>query len=229
MRTLVSQFEQYVRISKKIPPETVVSVVSIEEAGRLADVIASHLTLKINEKQKILEARDVAERLNYLCELLAKEMEVLELERKINIRVRKQMEKTQKEYYLREQMKAIQKELGDKDERAAEVEELKRSIDKANLPKDAREKAFKELERLEKMPPMVAEAVVVRNYLDWMLSLPWSVETRDRLDLKVAETILNEDHYGLEKPKERILEYLAIRKLAKKMKGPILCLVGPPG
>ena len=229
MRTLISEFEQYVRLSKKIPPETVVSVMAIEEPGRLADVIASHLSLRIQEKQKVLEARDVAHRLELLCEMLATEMEVLELERKINIRVRKQMEKTQKEYYLREQMKAIQKELGDKDERVAEVEELKERINKAKLPKEAYEKAYKELERLEKMPPMVAEAVVVRNYLDWLLSLPWSVETRDRLDLKVAERILDEDHYGLEKPKERILEYLAIRKLAKKMKGPILCLVGPPG
>lgn len=229
MRTLITQFEQYVRISKKIPPETVVSVVAIEEPGRLADVIASHLSLRINEKQNILEAREVNQRLNYLCELLAKEMEILELERKINVRVRKQMEKTQKEYYLREQMKAIQKELGDKDERAAEVEDLRKHIEAAGLPKEAREKAYKELERLEKMPPMVAEAVVVRNYLDWMLSLPWATETRDRLDLKAAERILEEDHYGLEKPKERILEYLAIRKLAKKMKGPILCLVGPPG
>ncbi len=202
---------------------------AIEEPGRLADVIASHLSLRIQEKQKVLEARDVAHRLELLCEMLATEMEVLELERKINIRVRKQMEKTQKEYYLREQMKAIQKELGDKDERVAEVEELKERINKAKLPKEAYEKAYKELERLEKMPPMVAEAVVVRNYLDWLLSLPWSVETKDRLDLKVAERILDEDHYGLEKPKERILEYLAIRKLAKKMKGPILCLVGPPG
>jgi ATP-dependent Lon protease len=226
---LISEFEQYVRLSKKIPPETVVSVVALEEPGRLADVVASHLSLRIQEKQKILEARDIAHRLDLLCEMLAREMEVLELERKINIRVRKQMEKTQKEYYLREQMKAIQKELGDKDERVAEVEELKERINKAKLPKEAYEKAYKELERLEKMPPMVAEAVVVRNYLDWLLSLPWSVETKDRLDLKVAERILDEDHYGLEKPKERILEYLAIRKLAKKMKGPILCLVGPPG
>lgn len=229
MRTLVSQFEQWVRMSKKIPPETVVTVVAIEEPGRLADVIASHLTLRINEKQRILELKRVSDRLNFLCELLVKEMEVLELERKINIRVRKQMEKTQKEYYLREQMKAIQKELGDKDERTSEIEELRGKINTANLPKDAEEKAFKELDRLEKMPPMVAEAVVVRNYLDWLLALPWSVETRDRLDLKVAEKYLEEDHYGLEKPKERILEYLAIRKLAKRMKGPILCLVGPPG
>jgi ATP-dependent Lon protease len=229
MRTLVSQFEQYVRMGKKIPPETVVSVVGIQEPGRLADVVSSHLTLRIEEKQKILEAIDIQQRLTYLCELLAKEMEVLELERKINMRVRKQMEKTQKEYYLREQMKAIQKELGEKDEHLNEVEEIKERILEANLPKEAEEKAFKELERLEKMPPMVAEAVVVRTYLDWILSLPWSAETRDRLDLKMAEAILNEDHYGLEKPKERILEYLAIRKLARKMKGPILCLVGPPG
>lgn len=229
MRALIAKFEQYVRMSKKIPPETVVAVVSIEEPGRLADVIASHLALRINEKQQILEAYNIERRLDYLCELLAKEMEVLELERKINIRVRKQMEKTQKEYYLREQMKAIQKELGEKDERASEVEELKEKIEKANLPKDVSEKAYKELERLEKMPPMVAEAVVVRNYLDWILSLPWSEETKDRLDLKTAENILDQDHYGLEKPKERILEYLAIRKLAKKMKGPILCMVGPPG
>lgn len=229
MRTLISQFEQYVRISKRIPPETVVSVVAIEEAGRLADVVASHLNLKITEKQEILEALQINKRLEFLCEILAKEMEVLEIERKINIRVRKQMEKTQKEYYLREQMKAIQKELGEKDEKANEIEELKERIAKAKLPKEAHEKAYKELERLEKMPPMVAEAVVVRNYLDWILSLPWSNETKDRLDLNVAEDILNKDHYGLEKPKERILEYLAIRKLAKKMKGPIICLVGPPG
>ncbi|NLU46552.1 MAG: endopeptidase La [Syntrophomonadaceae bacterium] len=229
MRALISEFEQYVRLSKKIPPETVVAVVAIEEPGRLADVIASHLSLRIPDKQRILEARSIPQRLEILCEMLAKEMEVLELERKINIRVRKQMEKTQKEYYLREQMKAIQKELGDKDERAAEVEELRERINNAKLPKEAYEKAYKELERLEKMPPMVAEAVVVRNYLDWLLSLPWSVETKARLDLKKAQQILDEDHYGLEKPKERILEYLAIRKLAKKMKGPILCLVGPPG
>ena len=228
-RTLVYQFEQYVRMSKKIPPETVATVVTIEEPARLADMIASHLSLRINEKQAILEALDINERLNALCEILAREMEVLELERKINIRVRKQMEKTQKEYYLREQMKAIQKELGEKDERAAEVEELRAKIKTAHLPAEALEKVNKELERLERMPAMAAEGVVVRNYLDWVLSLPWSKETRDRLDLDMAEKILDEDHYGLEKPKERILEYLAIRKLAKKMKGPILCLAGPPG
>jgi len=229
MRTVVHQFEQFVRMSKKIPPETVVSVVAIEEPGRLADVIASHLNLRIPEKQAVLEQMEVGKRLNYVCEILAKEMEVLELERKINLRVRKQMEKTQKEYYLREQMKAIQKELGDRDERSAEIEELRDRISLARLPKEALEKINKEVDRLEKMPSSSAEAVVVRNYLDWALSLPWAAETRDRLDLDVAEKILNQDHYGLDKPKERILEYLAIRKLAKKMKGPILCLVGPPG
>lgn len=229
MRTVINQFEQYVRLSKKIPPETVASVVAIDEPGRLADVIASHLNLRLTDKQKVLEAMDVAERLNFVCEILSKEMEVLDLERKINIRVRKQMEKTQKDYYLREQMKAIQKELGERDERSSEIDELKERLEKAKLPADVLEKLQKEVERLEKMPPSNAEAVVIRNYLDWALSLPWSVETRDRLDLNMAEKILEEDHYGLEKPKERILEYLAIRKLAKKMKGPILCLVGPPG
>lgn len=229
MRTVVNQFEQYVRLSKKIPPETVASVVAIDEPGRLADVIASHLSLRINEKQRVLEAMNVTDRLNLICEILSKEMEVLDLERKINVRVRKQMEKTQKDYYLREQMKAIQKELGERDERSSEIDELKERLEQAKLPPDVLEKLQKEVERLEKMPPSNAEAVVVRNYLDWALSLPWSIETRDRLDMDMAEKILEEDHYGLEKPKERILEYLAIRKLAKKMKGPILCLVGPPG
>lgn len=229
MRNLVEKFEQYVKMSKKIPPETVLSVVSIEDASRLADIIASHLTLKLSDKQELLEAVEVAQRLEILIGILSKEMEILELERKINIRVRKQMEKTQKEYYLREQLKAIQKELGDKDDRAAEVEELKAAIEKAKMPKEVREKAIKELERLEKMPPMVAEATVVRNYLDWILAMPWQKQTKDRLEIDVAEQILDEDHYGLEKVKERIIEYLAVRKLTKKMKGPILCLVGPPG
>ncbi|MDO7786273.1 endopeptidase La [Desulforamulus aquiferis] len=229
MRSLVYQFEQYVKLSKRIPPETVVSVVNLEEPGRLADIIASHLALRIEDKQKVLEAIDIVERLEKLCAIVAKELEIVELERKINIRVRKQMEKTQKEYYLREQMKAIQKELGEKDERVAECEELREKISKAKLPKEVEEKALKEVERLEKMPPMAAEASVVRNYLDWILSLPWSKGTRDRLEIKGAEKILDDDHYGLKTPKERIIEYLAIRKLAKKMKGPILCLVGPPG
>ncbi|MDA8212360.1 MAG: endopeptidase La [Clostridia bacterium] len=229
MRSLVHQFEQYVKMSKKIPPETVVTIINLEEPARLADIIASHLTLKIEEKQVILEAVDVGDRLERICEILAKEMEIVELERKINVRVRKQMEKTQKEYYLREQIKAIQKELGEKDERVAEGEEYRKRIAEAKLPKEVEEKAIKEVERLEKMPPMVAESAVIRNYLDWILALPWNKSTKDRIDIDKAEQILNEDHYGLEKVKERILEYLAVRKLAKKMKGPILCLVGPPG
>lgn len=229
MRSLVYQFEQYVKLSKRIPPETVVSVVNLEEPGRLADIIASHLALRIEEKQQILEAADIVKRLEKLCAIVAKELEIVELERKINVRVRKQMEKTQKEYYLREQMKAIQRELGEKDERMAEGEELREKIAEAKLPKEVEEKAIKEVERLEKMPPMAAEAAVVRNYLDWLLSLPWNKGTKDRLDVKAAETILEEDHYGLKTVKERILEYLAIRKLAKKMKGPIICFVGPPG
>lgn len=229
MRNLVGQFEQYVKMSKRIPPETVITVVNLEDPGRLADIIVSHLALKIEDKQRVLEAIDIRERLEILCEILAKEMEILELERKINLRVRKQMEKTQKEYYLREQLKAIQKELGEKDEKAAESEEYRNKIDKAKLPKEVKEKALKELERLEKMPPMAAESGVIRTYLDWLLVLPWKKATKDRLDINQAEEILNEDHYGLNKVKERILEYLAIRKLAKKMKGPILCFVGPPG
>lgn len=229
MRSVTFQFEQYVKASKKIPPETVIAVVTLEEAGRLADVIASHLTLKISDKQKILESVDVKSRLEKLYSILTKELEILELERKINSRVRKQMEKTQKEYYLREQLKAIQKELGEKDERGAEADELREKITEAKLPEEVEEKALKEVERLEKMPPMVAEASVVRNYLDWLLALPWNENTKDRLDIKLAEEILDEDHYGLKKAKERILEFLAVRQLAKKMKGPIICLVGPPG
>ena len=229
MRNLVSQFEQYVKLSKKIPPETVVTVINIEEPGRLADIVASHLTLRIEDKQAILEAVDTVPRLEKLCAIMARELEIVELERKINVRVRKQMEKTQKEYYLREQIKAIQRELGEKEDRIAEGEELREKIEQAKLPKEVEEKALKELERLEKMPPMAAEGTVVRNYLDWLLALPWSKGTRDRLDINKAQQILNADHYGFDLVKERILEYLAIRKLAKKMKGPIICFVGPPG
>lgn len=229
VRTAISQFEQWVKLSKKIPPETLVSVVVVEEPGRLTDLIASHLALKIEDKQSLLDAVDVKERLERLCDILGREMEILELEKKINVRVRKQMEKTQKEYYLREQLKAIQKELGDKDDRTAEVDEYRQRMKEQDLPKEVAEKIVKEIERLEKMPPMVAESSVIRTYLDWLLALPWSKETPDRLDIQIAEQILDEDHYGLEKVKERILEYLSIRKLTEKMKGPILCLVGPPG
>lgn len=229
MRNLVYQFEQYVKLSKRIAPETVVSIVTIEEAHRLADLIAAHLNLKIADKQSLLEAIDIKVRLEKLSSIIASELEILELERKINVRVRKQMEKTQKEYYLREQLKAIQKELGDRDDRGSEFAEYREKIEESKLPKEVEEKALKEVDRLEKMPPMVAESAVIRNYLDWLLSIPWNKETEDNIDIKRAEEILNEDHYGLEKAKERILEYLAVRKLTEKIKGPIICFVGPPG
>lgn len=229
MRTVVSQFEEYIKLSKKISPEIMISINAIDEPGRLADIIASHLSLKTDVKQEILEAITPKTRLTKLYEIITREIEILQIERKINLRVRKQMEKTQKEYYLREQLKAIQKELGEKDEKTAEVEEYRERIAELKLPEYVEEKALKEVERLEKMPPAVAESAVIRTYLDWILSLPWTNETQDRLDINIAEKILNEDHYALEKVKERILEYLAIRQLVKKMKGPILCLVGPPG
>ncbi|HHX77409.1 MAG TPA: endopeptidase La [Firmicutes bacterium] len=229
MRSVLYQFEQYIKLSKKIPAGTLAAVSGIEEPGRMADVISSHLALRVTQKQEILEAETARERLEKLSEILSREMEILEIERKINLRVRKQMEKTQKEYYLREQLKAIQKELGEKDERTAEAEEYREKIAAVNLPQEVEEKALKEVERLEKMPPAAAEGVVIRNYLDWLLSLPWGIETEDRLDLDVAEKILDEDHYGLKKVKERIIEFLAVRQLAEKIKGPILCLVGPPG
>lgn len=229
MRAAVHQFEQWVKLSKKVPPETMISVVVVDDAGRLCDLIVSHLTLKIEDKQTLLNAVDVKERLEKLCEILAREMEILDIERKISGRVRKQMEKTQKEYYLREQLKAIQKELGDKDDKAAEIEEYRKRLEEGEYPENIKEKIAKEIGRLEKMSTMSAETGVLRNYIDWMLSLPWLHATEDRLDINIAEENLNTDHYGLEKVKERILEYLAIRKLADNMKGPILCLVGPPG
>jgi ATP-dependent Lon protease len=228
-RTAIAQFEQWVKLSKKIPPETLVSVVVVEEPGRLTDLIASHLSLKIEDKQALLDAVNVKKRLEKLCDILGREMEILELEKKISGRVRKQMEKTQKEYYLREQLKAIQKELGEKDDRAAEVEEYRARLKEQEFPKEVTEKITKEIERLEKMPSMVAESAVIRTYLDCLLALPWTKETVDMLDINGAEKILDDDHYGLDKVKERILEYLSIRKLTETMKGPILCLVGPPG
>ena len=229
MRTVLGQFEHYINLSKKVTPETMAAVSDIEEPGRLADVIASHLSLKIKDKQDILETIDVRERLEKILDLLNNEREVLELERKISQRVKKQMEKTQKEYYLREQMKAIQKELGDKEGRAGEVEELRAQLEAADVPDNVRERISKEIDRLERMPTSSAEAGVIRNYIDWLLALPWRKRTEDDLDIAKAEAVLNEDHYGLEKPKERVLEYLAVQKLVNRLKGPILCLVGPPG
>ena len=228
MRGVTSQFERYARLSRSIPPEAFMLVMSSEEPGRLGDLVAQHLQLRVEERQRILEAAP-KERLELLSGILTKEINILELERKIQNRVRKQMEKSQREYFLKEQMKAIQHELGEKDERAAEVEEYRKKIEDAKLPDKVKEKALEELGRLEKMPPMVAEAVVVRTYLDWILALPWSVRTEDRLDIKAARKILDEDHYGLEKAKDRVVEYLAVRKLAPESKAPILCFVGPPG
>jgi len=228
-RTILNSFEQYIKLSKKITPETLASVSDIEEPGRLADVITSHLTLKMKDKQEILEQTNVKDRLETLLQILNNEREVLELERKIGQRVKKQMEKTQKEYYLREQMKAIQKELGDKEGRAGEIEELRKQLAELTAPDRVKEKIEKEIERLEKMPTTSAEGNVVRTYIDWLMALPWTKRTEDNLDIKNAEKVLDEDHYGLEKAKERVLEYLAVQKLVERLKGPILCLVGPPG
>jgi ATP-dependent Lon protease len=229
MRAVLHQFEQYSKLSKKVTQEMYASVSDIEEPGRLADTIASHLTLKIQDKQSILESFSVKERLEKLLQILSDEREVLELEKKISQRVRKQMEKTQKEYYLREQMKAIQKELGEKEGRGAEADELREKMKSLDLPEEVRSKIEKEIDRLEKMPPTSAEGTVVRTYIDWLMGLPWTEKANDEIDIKYAEEVLNKEHYGLEKVKERILEYLAVQALAKKLRGPILCLVGPPG
>ncbi|MFD2670517.1 endopeptidase La [Marinicrinis sediminis] len=229
MRMVLNHFEQYTQYSKKVSPETFAAVSDIEEPGRLADVISSHLSVKIKDKQEILETADVMKRLETLLNMLKNELEVLEIEKKISQRVKKQMEKTQKEYYLREQMKAIQKELGEKEGRAAEADELREQLNETKVPEKVKEKIEKEIDRLEKMPAASAEGSVIRNYIEWLLAVPWYKQTEDDLDIQKAEDILNEDHYGLEKPKERVLEYLAVQKLVKKLKGPILCFVGPPG
>lgn len=229
MRTARRLFEQYSRLGKKHPEEMVRSIVSIDDPERLLNTIASQLSVDLSEKQTLLELPGLGERYEQLCALLASEREILELEKRIQVRVRRQMEKSQREYYLREQMKAIQKELGEGDDRLAEAEEYRRKIKEAKLTGEVRKKALHEVKRLEKMPPMAAEAVVVRNYLDWLVSLPWSKRTTDSADIQAAEAVLDEDHYGLEKVKERILEFLAVRKLTEGSQGPILCLVGPPG
>ncbi len=228
MRGVSSQFERFARLSRSIPPEAFMLVMSAEEPGRLGDLVAQHLQLKVEERQRVLEAAP-KDRLEMLSGILTKEINILELERKIQNRVRKQMEKSQREYFLKEQMKAIQQELGEKDERTAEADDYRKKIEDAKLPEKVKEKALEELGRLEKMPPMVAEAVVVRTYLDWILALPWSARTAEQLDIKAARKTLDEDHYGLEKAKDRVVEYLAVRKLAPEAKAPILCFVGPPG
>jgi ATP-dependent Lon protease len=229
VRSLLGTFDQYVKLNKKIPGEVLTSVSGIEDPGRLADTIAAHMTLKLDEKQKILEIRDLRERLEHLLALVEGEIDILQVEKRIRSRVKQQMEKSQREYYLNEQMKAIQKELGDLEDAPNEVEELVQRIEKAGMPKEAKAKAQAELNKLKMMSPMSAEATVVRNYIDWLVSVPWKKRTKIHQDLVAAEAILEADHYGLEKVKERILEYLAVQQRARKLKGPILCLVGPPG
>ena len=229
MRSLLTLFDQYVKLNKKVPPEILTSLSGIDEAGRLADTIAAHMALKLDEKQRILEIVEVRERLEHLMGIIESEIDVLQIEKRIRGRVKQQMEKSQREYYLNEQMKAIQKELGDMDDVPNEVEDLEEKIASAGMSKEAKEKANAELNKLKMMSPMSAEATVVRNYIDWLVKVPWKKRTKIRHDLARAEAVLAEDHYGLDKVKERILEYLAVQKRVKKLKGPILCLVGPPG
>src|ERR1051326_1124228 len=229
LRSVASTFENYVKLNKKIPPEMVMSVAAIDDPSRLSDTIAAHLGVKIEDKQTLLELFDPTERLEKVLGYMRSEIEILEVEKRIRTRVKKQMEKTQKEYYLNEQMRAIQKELGEKDEFKNEIQELEEKIKQKKMSAEAREKAEKELKKLKMMSPMSAEATVVRNYIDWIISLPWHEYTEDKLDIKDAEKVLEEDHYGLEKVKQRILEYLAVQSLVGHTKGPILCLVGPPG
>jgi ATP-dependent Lon protease len=228
-RAVIGQFEQYIKLNRKIPPEVLVSINQIEDPAKLADTVASHLALKISEKQELLETETVNQRLERIFGFMESEIGVLQVEKRIRSRVKRQMEKTQREYYLNEQLKAIQKELGEIDEGKDESSELEERIKKTKLTKEAREKAMAELKKLKTMSPMSAEATVVRNYLDWLLSIPWKKRTKIKRDIKLAEKVLNSDHFGLEKVKERILEYLAVQQRMAKVKGPILCLVGPPG
>ncbi|BCE01933.1 endopeptidase La [Marinicellulosiphila megalodicopiae] len=229
MRTVMAQFDKYVQLSKKVPSEVLTSLSSIEEPSRLADTIAAHMSLKINEKQEVLEIISIKNRLEHLMSLMESEIDLLQVEKRIRGRVKKQMEKSQREYYLNEQMKAIQKELGDIEENPNESDALQKRIEESNMPADAEQKAKAELAKLKMMSPMSAEASVVRNYLDWMVSIPWSKKSKVRNDIEKASEILEKDHYGLDEVKERILEYLAVQQRVKKLKGAVLCLVGPPG
>ncbi len=228
-RSVTNLFEQYVKLNKKIPPEVLTSLAGIDEPTRLADTIAAHMSLKLDEKQHVLEISSVRERLEHLVSLIEGELDVLQIEKRIRGRVKQQMEKSQREYYLNEQMKAIQKELGELEEAPNEIDELAEKIEKIGMSKEAKKKATAELNKLKMMSPMSAEATVVRNYIDWLVGVPWKKKSKVRKDLAVAEKILEEDHYGLEKVKERIIEYLAVQQRVQKSKGPILCLVGPPG
>lgn len=229
MRSLMSQFEQYIKLNKKIPPEVLSPLGGIEEPGRLADTIAAHLSLKVEDKQELLELLDVGARLERLMSLIENEIDLLQVEKRVRGRVKRQMEKSQREYYLNEQMKAIQKELGELGEEGNELDQLEASINKAGMPKEAKEKALGELHKLKMMSPMSAEATVIRNYLDWMLMVPWKKKNKIQYDLIKAEKLLDKEHHGLEQVKERIIEYLAVQQRVKRLKGPILCLVGPPG
>jgi ATP-dependent Lon protease len=227
-RALLAQFEQYVKLNKKIPPEVMTSLAGIERAGRMADTIVAHLPLKLEQKQEVLEMFDVRARLEHLLSQLEGEIDILQVEKRIRGRVKRQMEKSQREYYLNEQVKAIQKELGDMDE-VSDLDELEKKIRLAGMPKEAKDKVSAELKKLKMMSPMSAEATVVRNYIDTLLELPWKKKTKINKDVANAEAVLDEDHFGLEKVKERILEYLAVQQRVDKLKAPILCLVGPPG
>ncbi|WP_010531145.1 endopeptidase La [Lentibacillus jeotgali] len=229
MRSLLRQFEQYIKVSQKITKETLSTVSDIDEPSRLADIVTSHLSLKIKDKQDLLEMVNVKERLQHLIQLITDEKKVLDLEKKIGQRVKTSMEKTQKEYYLREQLKAIQKELGEKEGTSGEAEQLREKVEASDMPERVEEVAMKELDRFEKVPQSSAESSVIRNYIEWLLALPWTEKTEDTIEIDKAQDILDEDHYGLDKVKERILEYLAVQKLTQSIKGPILCLVGPPG
>ena len=229
VRSIIAQFEQYVKLNKKVPPEILTSLSGIDEPGRLADTVAAHMALKLSEKQRILEIQDVKSRLEHILGIIEGEIDVLQIEKRIRGRVKQQMEKSQREYYLNEQMKAIQKELGEMDDAPNEMGELEAKIEKAGMSKEAREKARSELNKLKLMSPMSAEATVVRNYIDWLLKAPWKKRSKVLKDLSRAEEVLEEDHYGLDKVKERILEYLAVQQRVDRLKGPILCLVGPPG
>jgi ATP-dependent Lon protease len=229
VRSIIAQFEQYVKLNKKVPPEILTSLSGIDEPGRLADTVAAHMALKLSEKQRVLEIQDVKSRLEQILGIIEGEIDVLQIEKRIRGRVKQQMEKSQREYYLNEQMKAIQKELGEMEDAPNELADLENKIEKAGMSKEAKEKATSELNKLKLMSPMSAEATVVRNYVDWLLKAPWKKRSKVIKDLKRAETVLEEDHYGLEKVKERILEYLAVQQRVMRLKGPILCLVGPPG
>ncbi|EGR4060260.1 endopeptidase La [Vibrio cholerae] len=229
VRSAINQFDGFIKLNKKIPPEVLTSLNGIDEAARLADTIAAHMPLKLVDKQKVLELLDVSERLEFLMGQMESEIDLLQVEKRIRTRVKKQMEKSQREYYLNEQMKAIQKELGEMDDAPDEFETLKKKIEESKMPKEARDKAEQELHKLKMMSPMSAEATVVRSYIDWMVNVPWTKRSKVKKDLSKAEEILNADHYGLERVKERILEYLAVQSRINKLKGPILCLVGPPG